>query len=405
VKSPAVLFAYELGAGLGHLNRLLAVAKRLAPAVRPIFAIPDVAWGEPHIRTALGSSTQVVQGVRWAPPTSPDARQVPTQTFADVIRLFGFGETATLRSQALAWRAIIKDLSPDLIVADFAPTLRLASEGLVPTVVVGSGYTIPPAGRVLPSMRPWDPRVPPKSRFHEGMLLAAVNEVRDALGGPSVDHFADLLGGEAAFPCTLAELDPYRDTRTGPVWWPFNIPDVRPAGLSGVAGDADVFCYLSAEHPALGSVLKALSALDGRSQLYVSGIDPKIVARRCSARVAIHTKPAAFDRVLPRVRLFIQHGGLGSSYAGLLAGVPQLVLTQNLEQAINAYGVERLGAGKRVSVPPVPSPETLGGEIRRILDNSAAAAKAMAVAEDVASRRHEDPVAAVVSACARYVPV
>ena len=45
---------------------------------------------------------------------------------------------------------ILQEAAPDLIIADIAPTLRLAVGGKVPMIVVGNGYTVLPRGRVSP---------------------------------------------------------------------------------------------------------------------------------------------------------------------------------------------------------------------------------------------------------------
>jgi rhamnosyltransferase subunit B len=398
-----VLFAYEFGAGLGHVNRLIAIARRLPTGLTPVFAVPGMRFAESAIRPVLGQGAEIRQGVSWPAPQDPEARRVPTHTFADVMRLFGYQETEPLRRRTMQWRSILAEVSPRLIVADFAPTLRLASAQRVPSVVIGRGYTIPPARRVLPSMRPWNAAVPARSRAHEGMLLQAANEVRDALKGPAVDYFADVFHGEASFPCTIAELDPYARERDGDVLWPFNVPQIRMSKEGEASNAPTVFCYLSADHPGLGPTLKALSALDARSEVYVSGVDPRVVASRCSPRVGVRMRPAPFDEVLPGAKLLIQHGGLGSSSAGLLAGVPQLVLSYNLEQGVNGYCLEQLGVAKCIPVPPAPDVDALGSVIRGMLGDRDLAARARVVAQDVEARRTDDSVGQVLSACARYL--
>jgi rhamnosyltransferase subunit B len=225
-----------------------------------------------------------------------------------VIRLFGFHEVERLGGRVQAWRAILAEVRPDLIVADFAPTLRLASQGTAPTVIVGNGYTVPPRGRVLPPMRPWENGVPARSRKHEGELVAAVNAVRAGLGGAAIDHFADLFHGEASFVCTLDEFDPYRRAREDAPLWPFNVPVIP----DGEAERDRIFAYFQTGHPALGSVLGALSQLGRRAEIYVQGADPRAIAARCPRHVGVHTKPADFAAILPRASLLLHHAGLGT---------------------------------------------------------------------------------------------
>ena len=148
-------------------------------------------------------------------------------------------------------------------------------------MVVGNGYTVPPAGRLLPPIRPWAKDILPQSRAHEALLLAAMNKTRAKISGTAIDFFADLFQGDSSFVCTLGEFDPYRTTRTGPLSWPFNIPKMPPAREFHQRKGAPIFCYLQRDHPALRQLLSVLSRAEGRSEIYVQGIDPHQVARYC----------------------------------------------------------------------------------------------------------------------------
>lgn len=394
-----VLLTYEFGAGLGHLNRLIAVGKRLAGANRLVFALPDVGLGEPLVRRALGDGVEIRVGVVWPAPTSPEARHVPTHTFADVIRLFRFDEVDRLLAACRRWTELLREISPRLIIADFAPTLRLSAMDRIPTVVVGNGYTVPPAGRPLPLLRPWETRAPPVSRANEGRLLSAVNEVRAKLSGPAVDSFADLFQGESTFVCTIAEFDPYRASRDAPALWPFNIPAMPRGRAFRDRTGAAVFCYLPGSHPALRPVLEALSGLDRRTEVYIQGADPRQVAGRCSPTVAIHTKPADFSKVLPEASLLLHHAGLGTAYAGLAAGVPQLVMPLNLEHLITTRGLEGFEVATRLPTAPAPDAGSLRRACNTLLGDAARQAAALKAAEDLEMRREADPVGRVVAAC------
>lgn len=397
-----ILLTYEFGAGLGHLNRLIAVARRLE-GHHLVFALPDLALGEPAVRRAFGDQARVVPGLVWPAPTNPEARQVPTHTFADVITLFGFSDHERLHAAVARSAALLSEIKPDLILADFAPTVRLASAGRIPTVVVGNGYTVPPPGRLLPPMRPWEAGVGPSSRAQEGRLLTAANEVRTRSAGPAVDHVSDLFQGERSFVCTIAEFDPYLSFRADPVVWPFNVPKIEPGGAFAERKGPAVFCYFQGNHPALNVALAAVSALDRRSEVYVQGIDPRAVAARCGRQVGIHRHPADFARILPESALLVHHAGLGTAYAGLLAGVPQLVLPLNLEHAITARGLERFGTGLRLGVNPPPEQDGLRTHMERMLADSDGHETARRAATDLAGRCVADPVTPIADACRSYL--
>jgi MGT family glycosyltransferase len=55
--------------------------------------------------------------------------------------------------------------------------------------------------------------------------------------------------------------------------------------------------------------------------------------------------------VLQRVQAFITHGGMNSIHEGLYYGVPLLIIPQQLEQLLNARGIEKAGAGLTLDQP------------------------------------------------------
>ena len=143
-----ILLTYEFGGGLGHLSRLIEVAKRLGSEHKLFFAIPDNPQARAVLDQAHLHSKHLVKAVGWHP--MPGAASKPTNTLADVLALFEYGDLVRLQSACLQWLDLIRTVSPELIIADFSPTLRLVSQGQIPTVVVGNGYTVPPGRRLLP---------------------------------------------------------------------------------------------------------------------------------------------------------------------------------------------------------------------------------------------------------------
>lgn len=400
---PTILFTYEFGAGLGHLNRLIAVAKRLAECNRLVFAIPEPRRYEPIIRQALGPTVEIRQGAFWPAPKDPAARQATTLTFADVACLFGFHIVQKLHEAVLGASDLVGEVAPRLIVADFAPTMRIASLGKVPTVVAGNGYTVPPPGQLLPLMRPWGSGMHPKSRAHEALLLAATNEVSARNSGPAIDFFADLFHGEASFVSTLTEFDPYRHARATPPLWPFNIPKMPMAHEFVQRRGPAIFCYLQYGHPALLSLLRVLSDAPGRAEIYVEGIDPERLARRCSAAVVIHRAPVDFSQVLPETSLLVHHAGLGTAYAGLAAGVPQLVLPINLEHLITTRGLEQFDSAVPLGVSPPPEAAQLQRLLEHLLTDWRRQQSALAAARELESRRDDTSLDRIIDACAAFL--
>ena len=397
-----ILVAYEFGAGLGHLNRLLAVAKRLQGDHNWVFVLPHRALGEPIVRRAFGDKARVLEGIRWR-IIDPNFREIYVHTFADFGAKFGLDDHRRLSAKMAYWHTILQGVVPNLVIADFAPTLRLAIGGKVPFVVLGSGYTVPPPNQLLPPIRPWETGVPARSRAKEGRLLAAVNVVRAQQRGEAIDFFSDLFSGEHTFVCTLPEFDPYRRFRRGPTLWPLNIPDVPLGPPVNQRSGPPIFVYLPAHHPALSVVISALNDLKVPSAVYVPGMTPQQLAKRCRQTVRIHGKPADLARVLPNTSLLIHHGGLGTSCAGLLAGVPQLVLPFLLEDRITARGLEQFGVGKSWTAGAATDATDMPKLISSLLQDGHLQESAMQAARNLAARRAIDPISEVVKACQQHL--
>ena len=201
--------------------------------------------------------------------------------------------------------------------------------------------------------------------------MTAVNEVGIKLRRPAVDFFSDLFQGERTFVCTLPEFDPYARLRAEPSVWPFNVPDMPEAREFAQRRGPAVFCYMQSEHPALDTVLKALRALDCPSAVYVGGVRPGSLADKWAANLSVYTTPADLRSILPETSALVHHGGLGTTYAGLMAGVPQVVLPVNLEQLITARGLNQFKVAIPVQVTPLPQASVLRGSIEAILNDAA----------------------------------
>jgi len=397
-----LLITYEFGAGLGHLNRLLVVAKRLLDGNHLIFALPHTALSS-VVREVMGQQVEIMRGVAWSPPRDPKARTAPTRTFADVMQLFGYHQVQGLAAAAQQWLKILKETAPQVIISDFAPTLRLAAAATIPMIVLGSGYTVPPARSLLPPIRPWDLSVPPDSRMHEFVLLAAVNEVCAKLRRPAVDFFSDLFQGESTFVCTLPEFDPYGKVRSDILVWPFNIPNMPdPREFSERQGPV-VFCYLPSGHPALDALLEALGTLDCTSAIYVGGAHARSLAEKCPARIRVHSTPADLRSILPETSVLIHQGGLGTTYAGLMAGVPQILLPMNLEQLIIARGLDQFKVAVPIRTTPPPEARVLRGYVEAALSDSARRAASLSAARDLQRRYDKHSLDRVVSACRHHL--
>jgi len=403
-----IFCAWEFGSGLGHLTRLLPIARRLHDAGHEIvLAVPHPAAAKPILDKNFPEDEglfrlRVVAGTQWQIPTNdPELRTRPTHVLADVLHLFHYQEPTLLERQARVWRDLVKAEKPDLIVADFAPTLRLASWDDAPFVMTGNGYTVPPGGRMLPPIKPWQETLLPFSRQHEAEVLRAMNMVRAALEGPPVDFVGDMMNGELSYVCTIPEFDPYQRYRIAPTLVPFNVPDINRYPTVAERGEqAPVFVYLPANHPLLKNVLALVSRLNVPAHVYISGAEPEKVAKQCGRNVSIHTRPISFEDDLWKFRAIIHHAGLATAYAAIKAGTPQLLLPVNLEHVITSRGAHVMAGAEVIPVrQPPPTAEELEGALRRLLTRPDLHQRIHHAAGEVAKRPKLDSVGEIVKGC------
>lgn len=327
-----VLFAWEHGGGFGHIANLGRFAALLKQHdVRAVFVLKN-----PEASHLLGANAEVLQA-----PSLPTAQSFrSTATMHDQLASAGLADEHGLRSQLQSWGDIFKAVSPDLVVADYAPAASLMARGRIPLIVVGNGYTAPPG-----DMKRFPPlhRVHPP-RWNEGETLGTVNRVLRSLERPVLERLPQIFSGDAQIVLTFPVLDPYDLQRSQPLTGP--IFDSPP--LEGWKDADDIFVYLS--RGVLGAlpfdIVPALVPF--ASRLVMSAPDmanwqSNDLLRR-GARVFPQHLP--LSETLASARLAIHFGGGGLAAHAIAAGVPQLVLATHIEQLLNGLQLEKAGLGK-----------------------------------------------------------
>jgi hypothetical protein len=167
-----VLLGWELGAGQGHIQRLAAVANRLErQGCIPVFALKSY-----NLKGMDFPWEQII-----APPLPFSGRE-NSYTFADILATFGFTQADLLRHHLQSWQDILTTVDPDLVITDHAPGLVLASQGLVPTVVIGSHFAVPPPLEVFPAFRAAAPPESAKQQLQVSETVRQVVNLRTSLG-------------------------------------------------------------------------------------------------------------------------------------------------------------------------------------------------------------------------------
>jgi uncharacterized protein DUF6065/EryCIII-like glycosyltransferase len=390
-----VLLAWELGRGFGHIVRLRRIAERLKRAgIRLVAAVPSVSAGA----MLLDIGIETMQAPLWpgVGRGDPRGRIRSSATLFDTFAGLGLADPVALTGVIAAWRALFALLRPDLVIADYAPGAMLASRGLVPLAAVGTGfYMVPPELERFPLLHRLAPPV-----WDEDKVLATVNEVLARFSSPPLDRAPAMYGCAATAVTSFPLLDPYRAERKTPADGPFL--DVRPIPRRPDAGG--IFCYLSRGFEIPDDVPEALAAVAPRLRLIAPDLDAGRATALKSAGATILPFLPNLAEELSGARLVVHFGGAGLAGEALTAGVPQLVLSRDIEKDLTGQALAEAGAGRMLMLHR-PDVRLSSADIETLAADDTIATRAAELGEVLRAVLVEDPLASFERDCLKLLGV
>jgi hypothetical protein len=265
----------------------------------------------------------------------------------------------------------------------------MAARGRVPTVAVGDGFTLPPAG--LKKFTPLDAEGG-EPKLKETDLLSVVNEGLAKIGRGPLALLPEMFAADRSRASSFTELDPYRDDRNEPLAAPW-VPDWDK---SVPMSREEVFGYFSVGADVRGTALAAFAhvAREGIPvRVYIPQLKPD--AASWLAENNIHAEPAAipFDEIQRRARLVVSLGSFGFVSCALAAGIPQIVIPLGIAKGATGMAIERLGVGRWTQIGVTNPVETtlLGQVILEAFNNEQFTETAKRIAPDFARRLRPRP--------------
>jgi hypothetical protein len=256
----------------------------------------------------------------------------------DILATAGLADAAGLSRLLQDWEHHFRRIKPDLVIADLAPAAALMARGAVPLMMVGNGFTLPPAEM---------PRFPPlhhvtPAAFAEEETLAIVNAALKARHRPRLDFLPQLFSADAHMVLTFPLLDPYRTQRKQPV----DGPILEQARATAVPETGRIFGYFSRGYPLHPDIFPALLSHAAKLAIHAPELPGAQAEVLRAAGASIATEPVAAHRALAAASLVVHFGGSGLASEALAVGVPQLILSMQIEQDLNGRALLHAGLGR-----------------------------------------------------------
>lgn len=275
------------------------------------------------------------------------------KNYSSLLMSKGYHDAAALTPILRAWLHLLATLDADMVITDHAPTALLAGKLLmIPCVMMGTGYTVPPRENPLPSFTPWksgqaEGDTPdPELLAEDKQLLAVVNQSIKDLNFDKVElkEAQDIYSHAAQWVMTLSEIDHYgrRDVSYTVRWsdsglaaapiWP-NVPGNK------------IFVYLEAESPHLPVLLKQLKERGEPVLAVIKGAGQELIDKYRAENINVQAEPVNIRQVVEHCRVLINNSGHNIVYELLMMGVPSVLLPSTIENVLLAYRVAKRKLG------------------------------------------------------------
>jgi UDP:flavonoid glycosyltransferase YjiC (YdhE family) len=346
-----ILIAWEMGHNLGHLSRLVPLATRLKSRGHSVLAVVrDVAAAS----ATLGPEN--VTFIQSPQPTGVQATTASATGYADLLLSQGWSDQSALWGMLKSWITLYGIFQPEVVVLDYAPTARLAAIVCkIPTVLIGTGFELPPATDPLPCFPGISGATRDAASVSEQRVLKNVNAVLRAFHVEPLGALRPLVEAEARFLATFAELDHYGLRQDEQYIGPLADPRLGRAIEWPTGSRKRVFAYLRPEGTELPMILEGLATAEACVIAYVPGVPRETLARFSTSRCVFSAEPVRYATVFEAADACVSYAPAGTVTTALLNGVPQLMLPVHRESQLTAQRVRLQGLGRILRDPQSPS--------------------------------------------------
>ena len=354
------LFCWEYGAGMGHIGSLRIIAKRLkANGWTTTLVNPS------HVNLTVEPAFDTIL-------TLPQAKQLnefdftkPTNIRSQnrVVKSFGYGSDKFVFGRLKLWSRLYDVTDPTLVVADYAPAALMAARGRFPTIAAGNGFTLPPA-----NLKSYPPFFRAKDPTDATQLLGSINRALRLARMPTLGYLPAMFQADFSACKTLEIADVYRRVRKDPA---IGLLCDHPIARADVSGKQEIFVYLTACRPAYRRLLfQALVEVNQPTRVYSLQIDAEDADLVSGSNVRFVKEPVPLNTIIKDSRFVIHLGSHRLALELLVAGMPSLNLTIDIEKVVNGSLLKQAGLISMKNMPQIKSVDSLVETIQSALGDS-----------------------------------
>ncbi len=335
-----ILLCWEFGSGNGHARRIKLLGERLIAAGFKV----TYALRRPQVGAGVGIPVEAIRSAPdWPmqPAPAEHALGLTSATYGDFLAQLIFNPYDDIAERLSRWHSLVEAVRPDLIIADYAPSISLLFHGRVPVVAIGNGYVLPPTTlAAFPRLTDGAP-----VRFEEQDVVGWINDALSPYNERAIERLPQINRADRSYLLTLPCLDPYRKERKGGWLGSADIQGIAPSGSQS----ARLFAYFHETHQTDRRLIDGLvgSGLPGTAIF----LHPLQRTEELLAPAGINAPHGLADlaQELADCRVLVHLGSLGMAMAGIAAGVPQVMIKSDLEKTLVAQSVAARDAGSVLS--------------------------------------------------------
>jgi hypothetical protein len=330
-----LLLATEANEGMGHIAPWAAfVDLAMQAGVDVHMAAPNPAQLDRLLGKRLGMNVWQAPTLRYLAPQV----QVTPKSWPELLVSLGYGDSACLTGAVKAWVNILKSLAPDVVLADYAPALMVATKACgIRLLEVGSGFCVPPLLKELCTFPGARANSPTATENAANLLVTSFGAALHAVGCSTVLNALSELAmwPEKRIVTSTPELDHY-GARDDVLHIGFLSGNNQGVGIKLVRQENKpvVLGYLKAATPGLEALIAELRAESVSAHLVIPDCNEKMLSTHDG--VTITQELIDLPSALKQADIYLSNGGLHGVGQALHAGCWPVVVPMQAEQVAMA---------------------------------------------------------------------